>query len=121
MALPLFTELPRVRIIGSPSLAQPRSSRFTSPALGIKAAYSNPTEGRSLKYRTQKRLVTVLTVLLTSTLGHFAHKITKEAPPPEQRTLADDTKEAVFHALVSVIALVMASAVVRWISSRSQA
>jgi hypothetical protein len=89
--------------------------------LGIKATWSNPTEGRSLKYRTQKRLATVLTALLTSILRHYAHKITKEAPPPELRTLADDTKETVFHAVVSVIAVVIASAIVRWIASRSQA
>ena len=74
-----------------------------------------------MKYRTQKRLVTVLTALLTSILGHYAHRITKEAPPPEQRTLADDTKEAGFHAVVSVIAVVIASAIVRWIAGRSQA
>jgi hypothetical protein len=74
-----------------------------------------------LKYRTQKRLVTVLTPLLTSILGHYGHKITKEAPPPEQRSLADDIKEAVFHAVVSVIAVVIASAIVRWIAGRSQA
>jgi hypothetical protein len=73
-----------------------------------------------LKHRLQKRLATVLTVLLSSVLGHYAHKITAEAPPPELRTLADDTKEAVFHAVVSVIAVVMASAIVRWIAGRSQ-
>jgi hypothetical protein len=106
---------------GIVALAKSRSSSFTSPASGIKAAWSNPTEGRSLKYRTQKRLATVLTALLTSILRHYAHKITKEAPPPELRTLADDTKETVFHAVVSVIAVVIASAIVRWIASRSQA
>jgi hypothetical protein len=78
-------------------------------------------EGRSLKYRTQKRLVTVLTALLTSILRHYAHKITKEAPPPELRTLADDTKEAVSHAVASVIAVVIASAIVRWMAGGSQA
>ena len=72
-----------------------------------------------MKYRIQKRLVTILTALLTSILGHYAHKITKEAPPPELRTLADDTKEAVFHAVVSVIAVVLASAIVRWTMRRS--
>ena len=53
-------------------------------------------------------MVTILTPLLTGVLGHYAHKITKEAPPPELRTLADDTKEAVFHAVVSVGAVVIA-------------
>ena len=74
-----------------------------------------------MKYRTQKRLATVLTALLTSILRHYAHKLTKEAPPPELRTLADDTTETVFHAVVSVIAVVIASAIVRWIAGRSQA
>jgi hypothetical protein len=89
--------------------------------LGINAAWSHSTKGRNLKYRTQKRLVTILTPLLTGVLGHYAHKITKEAPPPELRTLTDDTKEAVFHAVVSVGAVVIASAIVRWIAGRSQA
>jgi len=39
--------------------------------------------------------------------------IAKETPPPEQRSLADDTKEAVFHGVVSVIVVVLASAIVR--------
>ena len=88
--------------------------------MGIKAAWSHPTKGRNVKYRTQKRLVTILTPLLTGVLGHYAHKITKEAPPPELRTLTDDTKEAVFHAVVSVGAVVMASAIVRSIAGRSE-
>jgi hypothetical protein len=74
-----------------------------------------------LKYRTQKTLVTVLTALLTSALGRlFANTFTKGVPPPEQRTLADDTKEAVSHAVASVIAVVTASAIVRWIAGGSQ-
>ena len=79
------------------------------------------TEGRSLKYRTQKTLVTVLTALITSALGRlFANTFTKGIPPPEQRTLADDTKEAVSHAVASVIAVVTASAIIRRIAGRSQ-
>ena len=75
-----------------------------------------------MKYRTQKWLVSGLTVLITSALGRLvANTITKEAPPPEQRTLADDTKEAVVHAVASLIAVVIASAIVRWIAGRSQA
>jgi Na+-transporting methylmalonyl-CoA/oxaloacetate decarboxylase gamma subunit len=79
-------------------------------------------EGRSVKSRTQKILVTGLTALITSALGRlFANTFTKEVPPPEQRTLADDTKEAVSHAVASVIAVVIASAIVRWIAGGSQA
>jgi hypothetical protein len=79
-------------------------------------------EGRSVKYRTQKILLTGLTALITSALGRtFANTFTKEVPPPEQRTLADDTKEAVSNAVVSVIAVVIASAIVRWIAGGSQA
>ena len=75
-----------------------------------------------MKYSTQKWLVSGLTALITSALGRLvANTITKEAPPPEQRTLADDTKEAVVHAVVSVFAVVIASAIVRWIARRSQA
>jgi Na+-transporting methylmalonyl-CoA/oxaloacetate decarboxylase gamma subunit len=75
-----------------------------------------------VKYRTQKILVTGLTAVITGALGRlFADTFTKEAPSPEQRTLADDTKEAVSHAVASVIAVVVASAIVRWIASRSQA
>ena len=74
-----------------------------------------------MKYRTQKRLVTGLTALLTSAIGRFfANRIFNEAPPPEQRTLADDTKEAVSHAVASVLAVVMASAIVRWIAGGSR-
>jgi CheY-like chemotaxis protein len=51
----------------------------------------------------------------------FVEAITKEVPPPEQRSLADDTKEAVAHAVASVIAVVVASAIVRWIAGGSQA
>ena len=75
-----------------------------------------------MKYRTQKILVTGLTAIITGALGRlFANTFTKEAPPPEQRTLEDDTKEAVSHAVASVIAVVIASAIVRWMAGRSQA
>ena len=75
-----------------------------------------------MKYRTQKILVTGLTALITSALGRlFANTFTKVAPPPEQRTRADDTKEAVSHAVASVIAVVIASAIIRWIAGGSQA
>ena len=72
--------------------------------------------------RTQKwLLVTALAALITSALGRLlADTITKEAPPPEQRSLADDITEAVVPAVVSVFAVVTASAIVRWISDRSQ-
>jgi hypothetical protein len=72
--------------------------------------------------RIQKWLVTGLAALITSALGRlFSDKIMKEAPPPQQRSFADDTKEAVFHAVVSLIGVVVASAIVRWIADRSQA
>jgi hypothetical protein len=72
-----------------------------------------------LNPKTQKWLVNGLTGIITSALGRsVADAIAKETPPPEQRTLADDSKEAVFHAVVSVIAVVLASAIVRWASGR---
>ena len=75
-----------------------------------------------MKYRTQKILVTGLTAVITSALGRlFASTFTKEVPPPEHRTLADDTKEAVSHAVASVLAVVMASAIVRWVAGGTQA
>jgi hypothetical protein len=67
-------------------------------------------------------LVTGLTALITSALGRlFATRFTNEAPPPEQRTLGDDTKEALSHAVASVIAVVVASAIVRRVAGGSQA
>ena len=67
-------------------------------------------------------MVTGLAALITSALGRLlSDKIIKEAPPPEQRSFADDTKEAVFHAVVSLIGVVVASALVRWLVDRSQA
>jgi hypothetical protein len=72
-----------------------------------------------LNPKTQKWLVNGLTGIITSALGRsVADAIAKETPPPEQRTLADDSKEVVFHAVVSVIAVVLASAIVRWASGR---
>jgi hypothetical protein len=79
-------------------------------------------EGRSVKHRTQRILVTGLTALITGALGRlFANRFAKEAPPPQQRTLADDTKEALSHAVASVIAVVVASAIVRRLAGGSQA
>ena len=67
-------------------------------------------------------MVTGLTAVITGALGRlFANTFTKVSPPPEQRTLTDDTKEAVSHAVTSVIAVVIASAIVRWIAGRPQA
>jgi hypothetical protein len=66
---------------------------------------------------TQKWMVTGLAGIITSILGRvLADLVAKETPPPEQRSLADDTKEAVFYAVVSVIATVLASAIVRRLS-----
>ena len=68
---------------------------------------------------TQKWLVTGLAGLITSALGRLlADALARETPPPEQRSLADDTKEAVFHGVVSVIAVVLASAIVRRVFGR---
>jgi hypothetical protein len=81
--------------------------------------YEPPTKGRSVKPKTQKWLVTGLTGIITSGLGRMlANAIAKETPPPEQRSLADDTKEAVFHGVVAVIAVVLASVIVRWAFGR---
>lgn len=75
--------------------------------------------GRSLNPKTQKWLVTGLAGLITSALGRlFADSITKETPPPDQRSLEDDVKEAVFHGLVSVLAVVLASVIVRRVFGR---
>ena len=69
--------------------------------------------------KTQKWLVTALAGVISSALGRaLADALAKETPPPEQRSLADDIKEAVFHAVVSVIAVVLASAIVRQLSGR---
>ena len=67
-------------------------------------------------------MVTGLTAVITGALGRlFANTFTKVAPPPEQRPLTDDTEEAVSYAVASVIAVVIASVLVRWIAGRSQA
>jgi hypothetical protein len=72
----------------------------------------NSTRGRSLDPKIQRWLVTGLAGLITSALGRvFADSIAKETPPPDQRSLEDDIKEAVFHAVVSVIAVVLAAVV----------
>ena len=69
--------------------------------------------------RAQKLLVTALAALLTSVLGRLlADALARETPPPDQRTLRDDTEEAMFHAVVSVIAVVLASAIVRQVFGR---
>jgi hypothetical protein len=69
--------------------------------------------------KTQKWLVTGLAALLTSVLGRLlADALAKETPPPDQRSLRDDTKEAVFHAVVSVIAVILASVIVRQVFGR---
>ena len=60
-----------------------------------------------------------LAALLTSVLGRLlAYALARETPPPDQGTLRDDTEEAVFHAVVSVIAVVLASAIVRQVFGR---
>jgi hypothetical protein len=61
----------------------------------------------------QKWLVTGLAGIISSVLGPLFSDSLADPPPPEQRSVADDTKEAVFHAVVSVIAIVLASAIVR--------
>jgi hypothetical protein len=74
-------------------------------------------EGRSLNPTSQKWLATVLTGLITGALGRLlADAISRETPPPAQRSLAEDTKEAVIYAMVSVPGTILASVIVRRLS-----
>ncbi len=74
-------------------------------------------EGRSLNPTSQKWLATVLTGLITGALGRLlADAISRETPPPAQRSLAGDTKEAVIYAMVSVPGTILASVIVRRLS-----
>ena len=71
-------------------------------------------ERGSLNPTSQKWLATVLTGLITGALGRLlANAISRETPPPAQRSLAEDTKEAVIYAMVSVPGTIFASVIVR--------
>jgi hypothetical protein len=74
-------------------------------------------EGRSLNPTYQKWLATVLTGLITGALDRLlADPISRETPPPVQRSLVEDTKEAVIYAMVSVPGTILASVIVRRLS-----
>ena len=77
------------------------------------------TRGRSLNPKIQKWSATGLAGLITSALGRLlADSIIKETLPPDQRSLEDDVRETVFHGLVSVLAVILTSVIVRRVFGR---
>jgi hypothetical protein len=84
--------------------------------LGCKQ-HGNPIERGTLNPTSQKWLATVLTGLITGALGRLlADAISRETPPPAQRSLGEDTKEAAIYATVSVPGTILASVIVRRLS-----
>ncbi len=67
--------------------------------------------------QTQKMLLTGLTVLVSVALSRPLKNMISEAIP-ERRGVRDDVVEAVLQGVARMAAVVVASALVRWLASR---